>query len=136
MISVSGKKWAEKKINKNSIEKIKQDFKFSEIISRLIISRNFDRSEIYNIENSSDIVNEFKNNKDFLKASSILEECINQKETICIFGDYDVDGIASTSILAKFFEYIKHPYFSYIPHRETDGYGPSKQLFKKLLNIV
>ena len=55
MISVSGKKWAEKKINKNTIEKIKQDFKFSEIISRLIISRNFDRSEIYNIENSSDI---------------------------------------------------------------------------------
>ena len=61
MISVSGKKWAEKKINKNSIEKIKQDFKFSEIISRLIISRNFNSSEIYNIENSSDIVNEFKN---------------------------------------------------------------------------
>ena len=36
MISVSGKKWIEKKINKNTIEKIKQDFNFSEILSKLI----------------------------------------------------------------------------------------------------
>ena len=46
MISVSGKKWIENKVNKNSIEKIKQDFQFSEIISRLIVSRNFDIHEI------------------------------------------------------------------------------------------
>ena len=41
MISVSGKKWIEKKINKNTIEKIKQDFNFSEIISKLIIHQQF-----------------------------------------------------------------------------------------------
>ena len=35
MISVSEKKWIEKKINKNSIEKIKQDFNFSEIVSKI-----------------------------------------------------------------------------------------------------
>ena len=51
MISVLGKKWIEKKINKNSIEKVKQDFNFSEIISKLIISRNFDLDEIYSIKN-------------------------------------------------------------------------------------
>ena len=33
MISVTGKKWIEKKINKNSIEKIKQDYNFTDIIS-------------------------------------------------------------------------------------------------------
>ena len=60
MISVSGKKWIEKKINKNTIEKIKQDYNFSEIISKLIISRNFDLKEIYSIENTSTISNQFK----------------------------------------------------------------------------
>ena len=38
MISVSGKKWFDRKISKNSIEKIKQDEKFSEIVSKSIIS--------------------------------------------------------------------------------------------------
>ena len=133
MISVSGKKWIEKKVNKNSIEKIKQDFNFSEIVSKLIISRNFDQNEISSIENPSIIINEFKNDKDFINANSLLEKCISKKELICIFGDYDVDGSAATSLLAKFFDYIKHPYFFYIPERERDGYGPSISVFKKLI---
>ena len=133
MISVSGKKWVEKKISKNSIEKIKQDFNFSEIISKLIISRNFDYNEIHSIENPSIIQNEFKNNRDFINASLLLEKSINKKELICIFGDYDVDGSAATSLLAKFFDYIKHPYFFFIPDRERDGYGPSNSVFKRLI---
>jgi len=133
MISVSGKKWIEKQINKNSIEKIKQDFNFSEIISKLIISRNFDHNEIYSIENPFNIVNEFKKDKDFIDATLLLEKSINKKDLICIFGDYDVDGSAATSLLAKFFDYIKHPYFFYIPERERDGYGPSISVFKKLI---
>ena len=87
MISVSGKKWIEKKINKNSIEKIKQDFNFSEILSKLIISRNFNHNEISSIENPFIVVNEFKKNKDFIKASLLLEKSINKKDLICIFGD-------------------------------------------------
>ena len=133
MISVSGKKWIERKINKNSIEKIKQDFKFNDIISKLIISRNFDINEINSIKNSFPIVNDFTKNKDFINAASLLEKCINNKELICIFGDYDVDGTASTSLFAKFFNYIKHPYFFFIPERERDGYGPSKLIFEKLI---
>jgi single-stranded-DNA-specific exonuclease len=133
MISVSGKKWIEKKINKNSIEKLKQDFNFSEIISKLIISRNFDLDEIYSIKNPSVIVNEFKKNNDFIAAASLLEKSIDKKELICIFGDYDVDGSAATSLLAKFFEYIKQPYFFFIPDRERDGYGPSNLVFKRLI---
>ena len=94
MISVSRKKWIEKKINKNTIEKIKQDFKFSDIISKLIISRNFDINEINSIKNSFPITNNFTKNKDFINATSVLEKCINNKDLICIFGDYDVDGTA------------------------------------------
>ena len=49
MISVSGKIWIERQINKNSVEKIKQDYKFNETLSRLIVSRNFDYSEILSL---------------------------------------------------------------------------------------
>ena len=45
MISVSGKKWIEQNINKNLVEKIKQDFNFNEIVSRLIILRDYNICE-------------------------------------------------------------------------------------------
>ena len=51
MISISGKIWKQEKINKNLVEKIKQDYGFGDILSRLIISRNYDVSEIYGINN-------------------------------------------------------------------------------------
>ena len=43
MISVIGKKWKEYLPNKNLVEKLKQDHSFSDILSKLIISRKFDQ---------------------------------------------------------------------------------------------
>ena len=84
MISVSGKNWVERKVNKNSVEKIKQDYKFNEILSKLIVSRNFDEDEINNINNDLKIINIFKNNNDFKEASKILIYSIKYNEKICI----------------------------------------------------
>ena len=133
MISVSDKKWIEKSINKNTVEKVKQDYGFSEILSKLIVSKKFNKTEIFNINNDLEITNKFSRNKDYILASDILTNSIKNKEKICILGDYDVDGCSSTSLLARFFKFIKHPYFYYIPDREKDGYGASKQLFEKLI---
>ena len=133
MISVSGKRWAEKIINKNSVEKIKQDYGFSQILAKLIVSKKFNETEIFNIKNDLEISNKFLNNKDYILASDILTNSIKNKEKICILGDYDVDGFSSTSLLVRFFKFIKHPFFYYIPDREKDGYGASKKLFKKLI---
>ena len=133
MISVSNKKWIERKVNKNSIEKIKQDYNFSDILSKLIVSRNFDITEINNIINKLNITNIFKNISDFDKSSNLLINSIKQKENICILGDYDVDGTAATSLLVRYFNHIKQPHFYYIPNREKDGYGATKELFQKLI---
>ena len=43
MISVSGRKWEEEKISKRLIEKIEQEYNFSKIVSKLIISRKFNK---------------------------------------------------------------------------------------------
>ena len=90
MISVSGKRWQEKKVNKNILDKLKQDYNFSDLLSKLIISRNFDESEIHSIENPLDLPNVFSNNKDFLDAIQLVLESINNNENICVLGDYDL----------------------------------------------
>ncbi|MDB9717977.1 single-stranded-DNA-specific exonuclease RecJ [Candidatus Pelagibacter sp.] len=133
MISVSGKNWIERKVNKNSVQKIKQDYKFNEILSKLIVSRNFDEDEINNINNDLKINNIFKNNNDFKEASKIVINSIKNNEKICILGDYDADGTAATALLVRYFNYIKHPHFYYIPDRVKDGYGATKKLFQKLI---
>jgi len=133
MISVSGKIWTEQKINKNLVEKFKQDYGLGDIISRLIISRNYDASEIYGINNKQKLTNIFNDDKDFQKASLILVNSINNNENICILGDYDVDGACSTSLLIRYFNHINQKHFFYIPDRTEDGYGASKKLFQKLI---
>ena len=133
MISVSGKKWEQKKINQNLVDKIKQDFNFSGILSRLIISRKFEDNEIATITSDLDLNNVFLNNKDFSQSINLVVNSINNNDKICILGDYDVDGSTATSLFVKFFEDINHPFFYYIPDREKDGYGATKKLFQKLI---
>ena len=133
MISVSGKKWEEVNTNKNSIEKLKQDYNFSDILSKLVISRKFDQTELSSIDNNLTLNNVFLKNIDFEKSVELVCNSINNNENICILGDYDVDGSAATSLFIRFFESIKHSFFYYIPDREKDGYGATKKLFQKLI---
>jgi single-stranded-DNA-specific exonuclease len=133
MISVSGKKWIEQKVNKNSVERIKQDFNFDDILARLIVLRNYDITEINSINNNLKLINVLKDSSDFINASEILINSINKRDNICILGDYDVDGISSTSLLIRYFKHIKQQYFYYIPDREKDGYGATTKLFQKLI---
>ena len=102
MISVSGKKWEKQKVNKNLVEKIKQDYGFEDILAHLIISRNYDASEIHGIKNNQKLINKFINNYDYQKASLVLLDTIKKNENICILGDYDVDGTCATSLLVKY----------------------------------
>ena len=54
---------------------------------------------------------------------SYLLQAINNKKKIVIYGDYDVDGICSVSILKRMFQLLNIEAGYYIPNRYTDGYG-------------
>ena len=55
--------------------------------------------------------------KDIKKATLRIKEAILNKETITIVGDYDVDGVVSTSIIVDFFEKINYKVNYIIPNR-------------------
>lgn len=50
-------------------------------------------------------------------------EAIKNNEKIIVYGDYDCDGVCSTSIMVKTFEKLNYPVSYYLPIRYTDGYG-------------
>ena len=135
MISVSNKEWSERKFSTNLVDKLSQDNNFSQILSKLIISRNFNDEEIHSIKHFKNInfSNVFKFNEDYKQSIDLVIKCVGNKEPICIFGDYDVDGSCSTALFLKFFKSINHPVYFYIPDRAKDGYGPNIKLFKEIL---
>ena len=61
-------------------------------------------------------------------------KAITEGEKVGIFGDYDVDGASSTALLGNFFSELKLDFEIYIPDRRKEGYGPSIESFKKLID--
>ena len=56
-----------------------------------------------------------------------------KKELICIYGDYDVDGITSSTILHDFLSQIGIKSFTYLPDRNKEGYGLNKKAIDYIL---
>ena len=71
--------------------------------------------------------------KDMKQAIDKTYSNIIKNNIIGIFGDYDVDGASSTALLARYFDQIKQKHNIYIPDRQKEGYGPSKNGFNKLI---
>ena len=63
------------------------------------------------------------NIKDMEKACVRVHEAIAQEEFICVYGDYDADGVTSTALLYSYLEAVGARVMYYIPSREAEGYG-------------
>ena len=115
MQSVSGKNWEESKINLRIFDKIKSENNFPDVINKLILLRNFNKDEIFTITNKINLNNPFLKVEDFENSYNVLNETIKEKEKILIIGDYDVDGIVSTSLFIKFLKILNYsPPFYYL----------------------
>ncbi len=140
--SIKGNYWAYQKPSINFIEKIKLSFNLSNIIASIVANRNIDDKNLDYFLNPT-----LKNNlpdpstlKNMDSSIKILLEKIFRNNTIGILGDYDVDGVTSTAILFKYFEFIGVNAEIYIPDRIKDGYGISKNsidhFFRKKVNLL
>ena len=61
-----------------------------------------------------------------------ITKAVENGEQITIYGDYDVDGITSTTIMKEALESIGADPAIYIPNRFDDGYGPNLDVYKRL----
>ena len=133
MISISGKEWKEHKIPKRLIDKYSSDFDISENLSKFYLIRNFNKEDIL-VKNITNNLNIFSDSKDFLLGAKMIIDIIRNKKKTLIFGDYDVDGISSITILSSYFKHLGHPFKYVIPDRFIDGYGPNIRLLEKNLD--
>lgn len=71
--------------------------------------------------------------KDMEKSVDRIKKAMENKERIWIYGDYDVDGVSSTSILYLYFKSINYNVDYYIPNRLEEGYGLNKEAIEKII---
>ena len=61
--------------------------------------------------------------KGMSKAADLVSQYIREGKKICIYGDYDADGITSVSLLYEFLSDLTEQLMYYIPSRFSEGYG-------------
>lgn len=68
------------------------------------------------------------------KAAGRLLRAVKTGETVAVFGDYDVDGAASSALLYRFLTHFGVPASIYIPDRIFEGYGPNPAAINQLID--
>ncbi|UFJ39007.1 single-stranded-DNA-specific exonuclease RecJ [Brevibacillus humidisoli] len=66
------------------------------------------------------------------QAVARIKRAIEQQEAICIYGDYDADGVSSTTLMIHLFRELGATFDYYIPNRFTEGYGLNPEALKQI----
>lgn len=132
--SCGGKRWRPRLENERTALAISQKLGLPEILGRVLAARGVgvDEAEAFLDPKLRDLLPDPSHLIDMDRAVERIVAAINGGERIGVFGDYDVDGAASTSLLAKFFAAIGREIDVYIPDRIKEGYGPNATALRKL----
>lgn len=66
-------------------------------------------------------------------AVDLLETARQKRWPVCIYGDYDVDGVTGSTILQRIFQLLGIPVLVYIPHRLDEGYGLNEEALRTIV---
>lgn len=129
------KKWEFYETDNSKIEKLARDFKISELIARVLLNRNIAENdvEMYLNPTRNDFHDPFLMPDMKLAVEEIIK-AIETKKKVIIYGDYDVDGITSITVLKKFLEERGLLVDYYIPNRLDEGYGLNKPAIEQISN--
>ena len=130
------KKWNVKQcqINSNTVNDIALSLGCSDILAKLLVNRGYDNPEsaLKFVKKSQEILHSPFLLNDMKKAVERILTAVKNREKITVYGDYDVDGVTSVSILYLYLESIGASVDYYIPSRKGEGYGVSKDALTKL----
>ena len=130
------KKWQIYDIDENSIDKIIEKYRINRLLATILSNRNINTEEdikLFLHPTRADFHDPFLMT-DMEKAVERIIEAINRKENITIYGDYDVDGITSITVLKSFFRDRGIEVKTYIPNRLDEGYGLNNNAIEQIKN--
>jgi single-stranded-DNA-specific exonuclease len=125
-------RWKLQEISQNFVNNLQAELDISSLTARLLVARG-----IKDVQEAEAFLHIEKNDyyDPFLmdgmeKAVERIKRAINDQERILIYGDYDADGVSSTSVMVYTLHKLGANFEYYIPNRFTEGYGPNENAFR------
>ena len=117
-----------------NVEKIENEYGISNLLAKILVNKNLIKKEDIDLflkPTRHDFHNPYLM-PDMALAVDRIIKAINNKEKILIYGDYDVDGITSITVVKNFLLERGANVTQYIPNRLNEGYGLNKDAIKKI----
>lgn len=117
--------WNEPEYTNEQISRLSEELSVSHLMSRLLLNRGIDSKTAaeHFLEPSDEVLHDPFLMKGMKEAVPRIRKAIEQGEHILIYGDYDADGVSSTSLMIYLMRKLSASYDVYIPHRANEGYG-------------
>ena len=128
------KKWEIDKPNEEQVKKIQEEYKINHLLAKILVNRGITKQEdirLFLNPTRKDFYDPYLM-PDMEKAVERIEKAIENNEKVLIYGDYDVDGITSVTVLKSFLEERGLKVDEYIPNRLNEGYGLNKPAVEKI----
>ncbi|WP_316636562.1 single-stranded-DNA-specific exonuclease RecJ [uncultured Ruminococcus sp.] len=127
------KKWVTRKLNKDNAVAISQRYDLPMLIAMLLDIRGItEEDEIIDFLSNETLTASPFEIKDMDKAVERIQQAIEDGERICVYGDFDADGVTSTALLYSYLSDIGSDAMYYIPSREAEGYGMHRESIDRL----
>jgi single-stranded-DNA-specific exonuclease len=131
------KRWVFRETDPESIDRIARDLSLQPLMARLLAHRGISEpadARRFLSSTLSEIHDPFLM-RGMTEAVERLVRAARNGERVCVYGDYDVDGVTSVALLISFFRQIGLDCFYYIPNRLEEGYGLSAEGIYNAANL-
>lgn len=125
------KKWKVCSPEKDKISALMLGCKVSSLTAASLCAKGYSDPESVDLNMNTDSLSDPFLIKDMQKAADILNEAIDEGKKICVYGDYDCDGVMATAILYTYLSETGADVMYYIPER-SEGYGLNEDAIRKI----
>lgn len=127
------KYWKPEQLNKEQVKDIISEFGIPSIVAMLLSIRGINKYEDINsfLYENEELDDPFLL-IDMDKATERIFKALQNNERICVYGDYDADGVTSTALLYDYLNSLDANVTYYIPSRESEGYGMNNSAVDKI----
>ncbi len=130
------KKWVVRNADKETASALSEKFNIDPFVAFMLVSRGIDDDlSVSSFLSDSFMMTSPFDFEDMDEATFVIGDAIDNGDKICIYGDYDCDGVTSTALLYKYLKSEGADVCYYIPGRETEGYGLNFNAIDKIRDM-